>query len=148
MAEETAETTTEVTEEQVSEKTFNDEIKALGDKIVALTLLQAKELADYLKEVHGIEPAGGGVAMAAMPGAGGDAAAEEEKTAFDVVLKEIGDQKIKVIKEVRAITALGLKEAKDLVDGVPKPVKEGVSKEDAENIRKQLEAVGAVVEIA
>lgn len=147
MAEETAETTTEATEEQVSEKTFNDEIKALGDKIVALTLLQAKELADYLKEVHGIEPAGG-VAMAAMPGAGGDAAVEEEKTTFDVVLKEIGDQKIKVIKEVRAITALGLKEAKDLVDGAPKPVKEGVSKEDAEAIRKQLEAVGAVVEIA
>ena len=151
MADETAEVTAEVTPEaapeQASEKTFSDEIKGLGDKIVALTILQAKELADYLKDVHGIEPAGGAVTMAAMPG-GGDAAAEEEQTAFNVVLKEIGDQKIKVIKEVRALTGLGLKEAKDLVDGAPKPVKEGVSKEDAEKLRKQLEEVGAVIEIS
>ena len=105
-------------------------------------------MADYLKDVHGIEPAGGAVAIAAMPGAGGDAAAEEEKTVFDVILKEIGDQKIKVIKEVRALTGLGLKEAKDLVDNAPKPVKEGVPKDEAEATRKQLEEVGAVIEIA
>ena len=137
-----------VAEEKVAEtKVFSDEIKKLGDQIVALTLLQAKELGDYLKEEHGIEPAASAVAIAA-PGAGGEAAEEEEKTAFDVILKVVGDQKIKVIKEVRAITGLGLKEAKELVDNAPKPVKEGVSKEDAEAVRKQLEEVGAVIEIA
>ena len=113
---------------------------------MGLTLLQAKELADYLKDVHGIEPAAGAVAIAA-PGAGAEAAEEEEKTAFDVVLKAAGDQKIKVIKEVRAATGLGLKEAKDLVDNAPKPVKEGLSKEDAEKLFKTLEEVGAVVEV-
>lgn len=138
----------EATQEEVAEvtKEFSAETKTLGDKIVALTLLQAKELGDYLKDVHGIEPAGGAVAMIAAPG--GEAVVEEEQTAFNVILKEFGDQKIKVIKEVRAITGLGLKEAKGLVDSAPKPVKEGVSKEDAEAIRKQLEEVGAVVEIA
>ena len=135
-----------VATEETVEKTFSDETKALGDKIVELTLLQAKELGDYLKDVHGIEPAAGAVAVAAMPGAG-EAAAEEEQTSFSVVLKAVGDQKIKVIKEVRAATGLGLKEAKDLVDNAPKPVKEGLSKEDAENLRKTLEEVGAVVEI-
>ena len=150
MAEETTEAAevTEATQEPASEKEFSADIKALGDKIVELTLLQAKDLADYLKDVHGIEPAGGAVAIAAMPGAGGDAAAEEEKSVFDVILKEIGDQKIKVIKEVRALTGLGLKEAKDLVDNAPKPVKEGVPKDEAEATRKQLEEVGAVIEIA
>lgn len=133
----------------MSEKTFSQEIKDLGDKIVGLTLLQAKELADYLKEVHGIEPAAGAAVMMAGPAAagGGAAAAPEEKTSFTVILKSFGDQKIQVIKEVRALTGLGLKEAKDLVDGVPKPVKENVSKEEAEAARKQLEAAGAVVEI-
>lgn len=133
----------------MSEKTFSQEIKELGDKIVGLTLLQAKELADYLKEVHGIEPAAGGAVMVAGPAAAGGAAAEApaEKTSFTVILKSFGDQKIQVIKEVRALTGLGLKEAKDLVDGVPKPVKENVSKEEAEAARKQLEAAGAVVEI-
>ena len=131
----------------VSEKTYSNEIKELGDKIVELTLLQAKDLGDYLKDVHGIEPAAGAVAVAAMPGAGEADAAEEEKTAFDVILKAVGDQKIKVIKEVRAATALGLKEAKELVDGAPKTVKEAVSKEDAENLRKMLEEVGATIEI-
>jgi large subunit ribosomal protein L7/L12 len=134
----------------MSEKTFSQEIKDLGDKIVGLTLLQAKELADYLKEVHGIEPAAGGAVMVAGPAAAGGGAAEEapaEKTSFTVILKSFGDQKIQVIKEVRALTGLGLKEAKDLVDGVPKPVKENVSKEEAEAARKQLEAAGAVVEI-
>ncbi len=127
-------------------KTFSNDIKDLGEKIVALTLLQAKELADYLKEVHGIEPAAGGVMMAA-PAAGGAAPAAEEKTSFTVVLKAFGDQKIQVIKEVRALTGLGLKEAKDLVDGAPKPIKENVSKDEAEAAKKQLEAAGATVEI-
>jgi large subunit ribosomal protein L7/L12 len=126
-------------------KQFSAEIKDLGDKIVKLTLLQAKELGDYLKEVHGIEPAGGGAVMMAGPAAGAEAV--EEKTTFDVILKEIGDKKIQVIKEVRALTALGLKEAKDLVDGAPKTVKEGISKADAEAAKKQLESAGAVCEI-
>jgi len=134
-------------EAATSEKTFSDDIKKLGDSIVELTLMQAKELADYLKEVHGIEPAAGAVAVAAPVAAGADAAAEE-KTAFDVILKVVGDQKIKVIKEVRAATGLGLKEAKELVEGAPKAVKEGLSKEDAENLRKTLEEVGATIEIA
>ena len=126
---------------------WNADIKEIGDKIVGLTLMQAKELGDYLKTEHGIEPAAGGAVMVAGPAAGG-AEEEVEKTSFDVILKEFGDKKIQVIKEVRALTGLGLKEAKDLVDGVPKPVKEGVSKEDAEAAQKQLEAAGAVVEIA
>ena len=128
-------------------KEFSAEIKDLGDKIVALTLMQAKELGDYLKDVHGIEPAAGGAVMMAGPAAGAGEAVEEEKTSFDVVLKEIGDKKIQVIKEVRALTGLGLKEAKELVDGAPKPVKEGVSKEEAEEARAQLEAAGAVVAV-
>ena len=126
-------------------KEFSADIKELGDKIVALTLMQAKELGDYLKDVHGIEPAAGGAVMVAGPAAGGGEAAEEEKSSFDVVLKEVGDKKIQVIKEVRALTGLGLKEAKELVDGAPKAVKEGVSKEEAEEARAQLEAAGAVV---
>ena len=131
-------------------KQWSGAIKELGDKIVALTLMQAKELADYLKDVYGIEPAAGGAVMVAGPVAGGGAAAAEaapEKSTFDVILTGFGDKKIQVIKEVRALTGLGLKEAKELVDGVPKPVKEGVSKEDAEAAKKQLEAAGATVEI-
>jgi large subunit ribosomal protein L7/L12 len=128
---------------------WNSQITELGDKIVALNLMQAKELADYLKEVYGIEPAAGGAVMMAGPmaGAGAAAEAEPEKTTFDVILTGFGDKKIQVIKEVRALTGLGLKEAKDLVDGVPKPVKEGVSKEDAETAKKVLEAAGATVEM-
>jgi large subunit ribosomal protein L7/L12 len=128
---------------------WNSGIKDLGDKIVALTLMQAKELADYLKEVYGIEPAAGGAIMMAGPaaGAGAPAAAAEEKTSFTVVLTGFGDKKIQVIKEVRALTGLGLKEAKDLVEAVPKPVKEGLSKDDAEAAKKQLEAAGATVEL-
>ena len=131
-------------------KTWSGQVKELGDKIVALTLMQAKELADYLKEVYGIEPAAGGAVMVAGPAAAGGGAAAEaapEKTTFDVILTGFGDKKIQVIKEVRALTSLGLKEAKELVDGVPKPVKEGASKEDAEAAKKQLEAAGATVEI-
>jgi large subunit ribosomal protein L7/L12 len=123
-------------------------IKEIGDKIVELSLLQAKELADYLKDVYGIEPAAGGAVMMAGPMAGAGGAEEaEEKTTFDVILKGFGEKKIQVIKEVRALTGLGLKEAKDLVEGVPKPVKEGVSKDDAEAAKKQLEEAGATVEI-
>ncbi|MCD4831470.1 MAG: 50S ribosomal protein L7/L12 [Anaerohalosphaeraceae bacterium] len=135
-----------MSEEQVQAKEWAADIKDLGDKIVALTLMQAKDLGDYLKDVHGIEPAAGGAVMMAGP-AGGDAAEAEEKTSFDVILKEIGDKKIQVIKEVRALTGLGLKEAKTLVDGAPKSVKEGVSKEEAEEARQQLEAAGAVVAV-
>ncbi|HSV27506.1 MAG TPA: 50S ribosomal protein L7/L12 [Sedimentisphaerales bacterium] len=134
----------------MSDKTWNANIKEIGDKIVALTLMQAKELGDYLKEVYGIEPAAGGAVMMAGSAGGGDggAAAPAEKSSFNVILKEAGEKKIQVIKEVRVITNLGLKEAKDLVDGAPKAVKEGVSKEEAEAIKKQLEGAGAVVELA
>jgi large subunit ribosomal protein L7/L12 len=124
------------------------EIKDLGEKIVGLTLKQAVDLAAYLKETHGIEPAAGGAVMVA--GGGGAAAAapvEEAKTTFDVVLKSGGEKKIQVIKVVRAATNLGLKEAKDLVEGAPKTVKEGLSKEDAEKLKKELEEQGAAVEL-
>jgi large subunit ribosomal protein L7/L12 len=135
-------------EETTQAKSWSDETKKLGDAIVKLTLMQAKELGDYLKEVHGIEPAAGGAIMMAGPAAGGAAEAEPEKSTFDVILKAAGDKKIQVIKEVRALTALGLKEAKDLVEGAPKAVKTGVSKDEAETAKKQLESAGATVEIA
>ena len=138
-----------MSEEQVqAASSASAEIKELGDKIVALTLMQAKELVDYLKDEHGIEAAAGGAVMMAGPVASAGAEEAEEKSSFDVILKEFGDKKIQVIKEVRAITGLGLKEAKDLVDNLPKPLKEGLSKEDAETMQKQLEAVGATVELA
>lgn len=129
---------------------FSAAVKELGDKIVGLSLLQAKELADYLKETYGIEPAAGGavmVAAAAGGAAGGGEAAPAEKTSFTVILKSAGDKKIQVIKEVRALTGLGLKEAKDLVDGAPKPVKENINKDEAEAAKKKLEEAGAVVEL-
>lgn len=144
MSEETKEATEQ---KQESGKSWSSDIKKIGDSIVGLTLMQAKELGDYLKEEYGIEPAAGGAVMMAGPAASGQAEEQVEKTSFDVILKEFGEKKIQVIKEVRALTGLGLKEAKGLVDGVPKPVKEGVSKEDAEAARKQLEEAGAVVEI-
>ena len=126
-----------------------EDIKTLGDKIVGLTLKQAVELAGYLKDTHGIEPAAGGAVMMAGGGGGGAAAAEkaEEKTTFDVILKAGGDKKIQVIKVVRAATNLGLKEAKDLVEGAPKPIKEGLEKADAEKLKKELEEQGATVEL-
>jgi large subunit ribosomal protein L7/L12 len=126
------------------------DIKELGDKIVGLTLKQAVDLAAYLKEAHGIEPAAGGVVMAAGGGvaaAGGAAPAEEAKSTFDVVLKTSGEKKIQVIKVVRAATGLGLKEAKDLVEGAPKTVKEALPKDDAEKLKKELEEQGATVEL-
>ncbi len=128
---------------------YSEQTKELGEKIVELTLKQAKELSDYLKDVHGIEPAaGGGVMMAGpMPGAEAGAEAAAEPTEFDVVLEGFGEKKIGVIKEVRAATGLGLKEAKELVESVPSKVKEAISKEDAEALKTKLEEAGATVSI-
>lgn len=134
-------------EVQAEAREFSAESKELGDKIVELNAKQAQELADYLKEVHGIEPAGGAIAMAAMPGAGGEAEEDAAPTSFDVVLKVVGDKKIAVIKEVRAATGIGLKDAKAVVDAAPKAVKEGLSKEEAEDLAKKLEEAGATVEV-
>lgn len=125
---------------------FSASAKELGDKIVTLTLKEAKELSDYLKEVHGIEPAAGGAVM--MPTAPTAEEKKEEKTEFDVIVEDYPDaKKIGVIKVVRAATSLGLKEAKDLVEGKPAKVKEGISKEDAEKLKKELEEAGAKVAI-
>ena len=125
------------------------EIKELGDKIAGLTLLQAKSLSDYLKDAHGIEAAAGGGVVVAQAPAAADAAEEEKKSAFDVMLVKVPDQtkKISVIKCVREITGLGLKEAKDLVDKAPQPVKNGVPTEDAEAMKAKLEKEGAEVEL-
>jgi large subunit ribosomal protein L7/L12 len=127
------------------------ELKSLGDKIAELTLKEAKLLSDYLKEAHGIEPAAGGAVMVAaggLGGGGGAAPAAEVKSEFDVILAGFAaDKKITVIKEIRAVTGLGLKEAKDLVEGAPNKVKEGISKEDADALKKKLEDAGAKIEI-
>jgi large subunit ribosomal protein L7/L12 len=125
------------------------DLKKLAEEIVGLTLLEAAELKKILKDEYGIEPAAGAVAVAAGPAAAaaGPAEAAEEQTEFDVILKSAGAQKINVIKEVRAITGLGLKEAKDLVEAGGKAVKEGVSKAEAEDIQKKLVAAGAEVEL-
>ena len=131
--------------EATAERTWNAKIKEIGDAIVGLTVLQAKELGDYLEEVHGIKAAAGGGMMMAMPAAA--AAPVVEKDTFDVVLVSVGDKKIPVIKVVREITSLGLKEAKDLVEAAPKAIREGVAKKDAEELKKKLEEVGAKVEL-
>ena len=124
------------------------DIKKLAEEIVGLTLLEAQELKNYLKDEYGIEPAAGGAVMMAGPAAGGDAgAAAEEKTEFDVILKSAGANKIAVIKEVRGITGLGLVEAKNLVEAGGKAVKEGVAKAEADDIKAKLEAAGAEVEL-
>ncbi len=120
--------------------------KEIGDKIVALTLKQAKELADYLENEHGIKAASGGAVMMAGPAAG-PAAEKVEQTEFDVILESFGENKIGVIKVVRAATGLGLKEAKDLVEGVPSKIKTGISKEDAAKLKKELEEGGAKVAV-
>ena len=121
------------------------DIKSLGDQLVELTVKEVNELASYLKETHGIEPAAAAVAVAG-PAAGGGAAAEE-KTNFDVVLKSPGANKLQIVKLVKELTGLGLKEAKDLVDGAPKTIKEGLPKDEAENLKKQLLEAGAEVEL-
>jgi large subunit ribosomal protein L7/L12 len=127
---------------------FSSESKDLGDKIIGLTLKQAKELSDYLEEVHGIKPAAGGGMMVMPTGdGGGKDAAPAEKTEFDVILEGFGDKKIGVIKVVRSATGLGLKEAKDLVEAVPSKIKEALSKEDAAKLKAELEEAGATVSI-
>jgi large subunit ribosomal protein L7/L12 len=133
-----------------AEAEYTATTKDLGDKIVALTLKQAKELSDYLENVHGIKAAAGGAVMMAAPagGAPAGAAPAEAKTEFDVVLESFdAAKKIGVIKVVRAATGLGLKEAKDAVEGAPSKIKEGISKEDAEKLKKELEEAGAKVAI-
>ncbi len=122
------------------------DVKSLGDTLVGLTVKEVSELAQYLKDTYGIEPAAAAVAVAAGGGAGGGEAAAA-KTSFDVILKSGGQSKLAVVKLVKELTGLGLKEAKDLVDGAPKPLKEGVSKEEAENLKQQLTEAGAEVEV-
>jgi large subunit ribosomal protein L7/L12 len=121
------------------------DLKAFAEQLVNLTVKEVNELATILKEEYGIEPAA--AAVVAAPAAGGEAAAVEEQTSFDVILKEAGAEKLKVVKLVKELTSLGLKEAKDIVDAAPKPIKEGVSKDEAEALRSQLEEAGAKVEI-
>jgi large subunit ribosomal protein L7/L12 len=122
------------------------DLKAFAEQLVNLTVKEVNELAAILKEEYGIEPAAAAV-VAAGPAAGGEAAAVEEQTSFDVILKEAGAEKLKVVKLVKELTSLGLKEAKDIVDAAPKPIKEGVSKDEAEALKAQLEEAGAKVEI-
>lgn len=131
------------------ERVFSDAIKALGDQIMGMTLKDAKELSDYLKDVYGVEPAAGGAVMVAGPAAGADAApAAEEKTEFDVVLEGFdASKKIGVIKVVRTATGAALGEAKALVEGAPKAIKTGLAKEDAEKLKKELEEAGAKVSL-
>ncbi|MBQ3740643.1 MAG: 50S ribosomal protein L7/L12 [Bacteroidales bacterium] len=123
------------------------DLKAFAEQLVNLTVKEVNELAQILKEEYGIEPAAAAVAVAAGPAAGAGAAAAEEKTEFNVILKSAGAQKLQVVKLVKELTSLGLKEAKELVDGAPKAVKEGVSKDEAESLKKALEEVGAEVEL-
>ena len=122
------------------------DLKSFAEQLVNLTVKEVNELAQILKDEYGIEPAAAAVAVAG-PAAGGEAAAAEEKSTFDVILKEAGGAKLAVVKLVKDLTGLGLKEAKDLVDGAPKELKSGVSKDEAEALKKQLEEAGAVVEI-
>ncbi len=131
----------------MSEAVYDASIQQLGDQIVGLTLLQAKSLVDYLRTVHGIEPAGAVVAAASGLNSAVAVVVAEEKTEFDVVLTGFGENKIAVIKVVRAATGLGLKEAKDLVEAVPKPIKTGLAKDDASKLKAELEQAGGVVEI-
>lgn len=123
------------------------DIKSLGDQLVGLTVKEVNELAQYLKDEYKIEPAAAAVAIAGPAAGGGGGEAAEAKTSFDVILKSGGANKLAVVKLVKELTGLGLKEAKDLVDGAPKPLKEGVSKEDAESLKQQLTEAGAEVEV-
>ena len=123
------------------------DIKAIAEELVNLTVKEVNELATVLKDEYGIEPAAAAVAVAAGPAAGGAAEAAEEKSSFDVVLAEVGGAKLQVVKAVKEACGLGLKEAKDLVDGAPSTLKEGLSKDEAENLKKAIEAAGAEVEL-
>ena len=123
------------------------DVNALADQLVELTVKEVTELLDVLKEKHGIEPAAAAVAVAGPVAGGGDAAVAEEKTSFDVILKSAGGAKLQIVKLVKELTGLGLKEAKTVVDSAPAPVKEGASKEEAESIKSQLEEAGAEVEL-
>lgn len=123
------------------------DLKSFAEQLVNLTVKEVNELAQILKDEYGIEPAAAAVAVAGPAAGGGDAAAAEEKTSFDVILKEAGGSKLAVVKLVKDLTGLGLKEAKELVDGAPKAVKEGVTKDEADALKKQLEEAGATVEI-
>ena len=123
------------------------DIKAIAEELVNLTVKEENEMATVLKDEYGIEPAAAAVAVAAGPAAGGAAAEAEEKTSFDVVLAEVGGAKLQVVKAVKEACGLGLKEAKDLVDGAPATIKEGLSKEEAENLKKAIEEAGAKVEL-
>jgi large subunit ribosomal protein L7/L12 len=135
-----------MSDEATATKEFDAKITKMGDEIVGLSLKEAVDLADYLKDNYGIEPAAGGAVMMAGH-AGGDGAEDEEQTEFDVILEGAGDKKIQVIKAVREATGLGLKEAKELVDGAPKAVKEKISKDEAEALKTKLEEAGAPVSI-
>lgn len=123
------------------------DLRKFAEDLVNLSVKEVNELAKILKEEYGIEPAAAAVAVAAAPAAGGEGAAAAEKTQFDVILKSAGGAKLQVVKRVKELTGLGLKEAKDLVDAAPKAVKEGVSKEEAESLKAQLEEAGAEVEL-
>ena len=123
------------------------DIKAIAEELVNLTVKEVNELATVLKDEYGIEPAAAAVAVAAGPAAGAAAEAAEEKSSFDVVLKEVGAAKLQVVKAVKEACGLGLKEAKDLVDGAPSTLKEGLAKDEAENLKKTIEAAGAVIEL-
>ena len=126
---------------------FSAEAKAMGDKIAEMTLKQAKELSDYLKDVHGIEPAAGGGAVVMAGGAGGGGEEAEAQTEFDVVLTGFGDKKLNVVKVVKNLTGASLMEAKKMVEGVPATLKEGVSKEEADKVKGEIEEAGGSVEL-
>ncbi len=123
------------------------DLKAMAESLVNLTVKEVNELAEILKDEYGIEPAAAAVAVAAGPGGGGEGGGAEEKSEFDVILKAAGSAKLAVVKAVKELTGLGLKEAKEIVDGAPGPVKEGVAKDEAEALKKQLEEAGAEVEL-
>lgn len=134
--------------DEAATKTFDAKITKMGDEIVGLSLKEAVDLADYLKDTYGIEPAAGGAVMMAGPADGGGGGAAEEKSEFDVVLKGDGGKKIQVIKVVREATGLGLKEAKDMVDNLPAKIKEGLSKDEADALAEKLKEAGGEVELA
>lgn len=123
------------------------DVSAIADQLVGLTVKEVNELLDVLKEKHGIEPAAAAVAVAGVPAAGGEAGAAEEKTAFDVILTAPGGAKLQIVKLVKELTGLGLKEAKGVVDSAPAPIKEGIPRDEAENLKTQLEEAGAEVEL-